>query len=459
MRDVTKTKKSGGYSNLATLLEHYRKDNNVLFLFGGNSLGPSVISNMDKGAHIVDLLNLLEPDAYGVRDSDFTYSVEDFSLCAADAVFPFIATNASYKNGDPIDGTIQNLIIEKSGITIGIMSILDKKTVVRYALGNIAIKDLEDSIEENSKILRKMGAKIVILLKTNYVKLSNAILDNHVVDLIFSKNPDTVNEVVNIKQNDILLSKYDEVAVVDVHEESGKFKFSMKLDSLLDYERSSNIDKVISGYEESINIFLGEKIGITKVELRTKSSEVRSKENLFANFIADVMKDYAKADISMINGGSIRGDKIYKKGSIIRRKDIFTELPFRNRIVLLEIKGEKILEALENGLSRFEEKDGRFLHVSGMRVVYDTSLPPCKRIKKVLVGGKKLQKNKLYRLATYDYLYKAGDGFDMLKDSSQIKSYNLAHRFVYDIVINYILNKKIIDLNFEDRLVNLAEGK
>lgn len=458
MRDVTKTE-NGSYSNLSTLLKHYRKNSDVLFLFGGNSLGPSVISNMDKGAHIVDLLNLLEPDAYGVSDSEFTYSVEDFSLCAEDALFPFITTNAFYQNSSPIDGTIQHFMVEKSGIKIGVMSILDQKTIDRYALENIVINDLEDSIEKNSKKLKEDGARIIILLKTNYVKIADDILDNHVVDLIFSKNPHPRSKVVDKQKNDIILEGYDEVAVVTAHENNGSFEFSVKEESLLDYGRDEKIDKVISNYEETINAFLSEQIGTTNVELRTKRSEVRSRENIFANLVADAMKDYAKADIAIINGGVIRGDRIYSKGSLIRRKDIFAELPFRNKTVLLDIKGDKVLEALENGLSRFEEKDGRFLHVSGLQVIYDTSLEPYKRVKKVLVGNKELQKDKVYRLTASDFAYKGGDNFDMLKDSKQIKSYNLAHRFIYDIVINYLSNKKIIESDFEDRLVNLAEGK
>ncbi len=458
MRDITK-KENGSYSNLATLLKHYRKDNDVLFLFGGNSLGPSVISNMDKGAHIIDLLNLLEPDAYGVSDSEFTYSVEDFSLCTEGAVFPFIATNAFYQNGEPLGGTTQTFMVEKSGIKIGIISILDEETRKRYALEDIAIKDIKDSIDKSSKKLKQGGAEIIILLKTNYVKLPNDVLENHVVDLIFSKNPYPRSKVVNTQKNNIVLEDYNDVAVVSICGNDGNFEFSVQKESMLCYDSDEKIDKVISRYEESINAFLGEKIGTTNVELSTKRSEVRSKENIFGNFVADAIKDYAKAEIAIINGGIIRGNKIYSKGTILTRRDIFAELPFRNKIVLLEIKGGKILEALENGLSRFEEKDGRFLHVSGIQVSYDPSLPPYKRVKKILVGENELQKDKIYRLTTSDFAYKGGDNFDMLKDSKQIKSYNLAHRFVYDIVINYLSDKKIIESGFEGRLENLAEGK
>lgn len=460
MRDVTKTDMSGAYANLSSLLKHYRNNGSVLFLFGGNSLGPSVISNMDKGIHIVDILNTLEPDCYGVCDSDFSYSVEEFSLCAEEAVFPFVLSNTFYKNGEPIEGTVQNMIAEKSGVKVGIISILDENIRERYLLDDIVVKDLKNSIEKNAKMLREQGAKIIILLKTSYVGLTNDILDNHTIDLILSKDLYPRKKIIDTHKNEIVLKDFKEIAVIDVREKNGKFEFSTNLDLLSNYPVDKNIENIISRYEKSINAFLSEQIGRTNIELNTQRTEVRNKENLFANFVADAIKDYTNADIAFINGGIIRGGKIYKKGDVIKRKDIFAELPFRNKVVLLEIEGKRIFEAFENGLSLFEENDGRFLHVSsGIKLVYDTSLKPNNRVKKIFLNGKELQKDKLYKLATSDFTYKGGDNFDMLKDSKQIKLYKAAQMFIYDIVMNYMLKKKVIDLDFEYRLINLSQGK
>lgn len=460
MRDITKADMSGAYANLSSLLKHYRKNNTVLFVFGGNSLGPSVVANMDKGSHIIDILNLLEPDVYGLCDSDFTYSVEEFSVCAEDAVFPFVLTNVSYESGERLEGTLQNIILEKSGIKIGVMSILDKNIGARYLLDDLVVSDLEEAIEKNAKMMKKQGAEIVILLRTSNVMLSNNIIKNNIVDLILSKDPHSKRKSFDKKDGKIVLKGNNEVAVVDIYEKKGKIKFSVKMDMLSNYSADSNVEKIISNYKKSINTFLSEKIGVVKAGFRTKRDDVRIKENPFANFVADAIKDYTKADIAVINGGIIRGGKAYKKGDIIRRKDIFAELPFRNKLVLLEIEGRRILDVLENGLSLFEERDGRFLHVSsGMQVVYDTSLKPYHRIKKVLIDGKKLQTDKLYKLTVSDFMYKGGDNFDMLKQAKQIKSYNLNHQFIYDIVINHILKRKGIDAKFEKRLVNLSFGE
>ena len=41
----------------------------------------------------------------------------------------------------------------------------------------------------------------------------------------------------------------------------------------------------------------------------------------------------------LINGGGIRGDRLYEPGTVLTRRDILRELPFGNVGVLLELSG------------------------------------------------------------------------------------------------------------------------
>jgi 2',3'-cyclic-nucleotide 2'-phosphodiesterase (5'-nucleotidase family) len=53
----------GTFSDLAGLLEKIRAENTpTIFTFAGGSLGPSPMSSLDRGSHIIDILNTLEPD-------------------------------------------------------------------------------------------------------------------------------------------------------------------------------------------------------------------------------------------------------------------------------------------------------------------------------------------------------------------------------------------------------------
>ncbi|WP_078406199.1 hypothetical protein [Campylobacter pinnipediorum] len=125
-----------------------------MFLFGGNSIGPSITSSMDKGAHIIDILNYIKPDAYGVADSDFIFSKDDFSLIANEAVSPFVLSNASNIDNSTIYGTVKNIIITKQGFKIGILQALGKTSKSRYCINDIVVDDVMPEIQKNAKKLR-----------------------------------------------------------------------------------------------------------------------------------------------------------------------------------------------------------------------------------------------------------------------------------------------------------------
>ena len=75
-------------------------------------------------------------------------------------------------------------------------------------------------------------------------------------------------------------------------------------------------------------------------------------------------------------GGGIRGNKIYDAGTELTRRDILTELPFGNRTVKIEVTGETIWAALENGVSQVENSAGRFPQVSGLSFEADAATIP-----------------------------------------------------------------------------------
>jgi hypothetical protein len=82
------------------------------------------------------------------------------------------------------------------------------------------------------------------------------------------------------------------------------------------------------------------------------------------------------ADAVVINGGGIRGGKVYPPGTAITRRDILAELPFGNRVILVEIRGQDIWRAIENGLSQLPDPAGRFPQVSGLTIEAIARGPP-----------------------------------------------------------------------------------
>jgi 2',3'-cyclic-nucleotide 2'-phosphodiesterase (5'-nucleotidase family) len=132
------------------------------------------------------------------------------------------------------------------------------------------------------------------------------------------------------------------------------------------------------------------------------------------NLIADALRAATRADITITNGGGIRADRTYDAGTVLTRRDILTELPFGNVTVLTELPGSQVLAALENGVSQVDKGAGRFPQVSGLSFAFDPSAPAGSRVSEVMVGDAALDIDKVYKVATNDYMLGGGDGYGAL---------------------------------------------
>lgn len=106
---------------------------------------------------------------------------------------------------------------------------------------------------------------------------------------------------------------------------------------------------------------------------------VRTMESNLGNFVTDIMVATLNADFALVNSGTLRSDRIHHAGPFTRR-DMMTILPMMDSLVVLQVSGSQIIEALENGVSQYPKLEGRFPQVSGIRFAFDPSKPSGKRV-------------------------------------------------------------------------------
>ncbi|HRX37229.1 MAG TPA: 5'-nucleotidase, partial [Aestuariivirga sp.] len=155
--------------------------------------------------------------------------------------------------------------------------------------------------------------------------------------------------------------------------------------------------------------------------------------------------------IAITNGGGIRGNKEYPAGAELTRRDILTELPFGNKTVKIEVTGEAVLAALENGVSDVENSAGRFPQVSGITLEADLTKPKGERVSNVMIGGKPLDTGATYTLATNDYMYGGGDGYTALKSGKPLFGVRDAKLMANDVMA-YITGQKTVSAKVEGRI-------
>jgi 2',3'-cyclic-nucleotide 2'-phosphodiesterase (5'-nucleotidase family) len=121
-------------------------------------------------------------------------------------------------------------------------------------------------------------------------------------------------------------------------------------------------------------------VGLCSVPLDAREASVRTRETNIGNMIADLMRRCVRADVAMLNGGTIRANALIQPGPL-RARDLVALLPFYADVVVrVRVRGAVLRAALENSVSKWPATDGRFCQVSGVRFSFDPREPPGARV-------------------------------------------------------------------------------
>ncbi|MFT4654825.1 MAG: 5'-nucleotidase/UDP-sugar diphosphatase [Kangiellaceae bacterium] len=453
----------GRYAELKQLIYDERKRvPTTFFLFGGGSIGPSALSNLDRGSHIIDILNSLEPDAMGAAKREFSFTVDELSLRSYEAAFPIVASNLIDKRLNAVpDGLSDRALITRNNVSLGFISISDQRLLEEYLLSDIIVEDKESKIRIIATELRKAGADIIILQYFDDFPDIVKLLDEQVLDYAFvsiTRTTDSYKKQLGKDKRVFVADKPGQAMIATFAADTNFPLLSLQKIDLMNLSADPFIENQVNSYLLKLNRLLDINVAYWDGLYSTSRDSVRSEENAFANFVVDAMRDVGQADIGIINGGSIRGDTTYQKNTQITHRTIATELPFRSTLSVISISGQQLTEALEVGFAGLDILKGTFPQVSGMQVEFDSSAPRGERVLSVLVNGKRLEKNKTYRLATTDYLASGGDGYVSLSGGNKPNSLAFDKTIlIADLVLQTLRINGKLDSKIEQRIVDKAD--
>jgi 2',3'-cyclic-nucleotide 2'-phosphodiesterase (5'-nucleotidase family) len=161
-------------------------------------------------------------------------------------------------------------------------------------------------------------------------------------------------------------------------------------------------------------------VPITEIPNGLSNEDCRSRECALGNLVADALLEHAPGTaVAIFNGGGLRAG--LPRGPI-SYANILSVLPFRNRVVTVAVSGRELLLALEDGLSGGSATD-RFPQIAGATVVWDRSRPAGRRILSLQVADNEgrfqhVNPERIYRVATSDFLRRGGDGYVALRDAA-----------------------------------------
>lgn len=213
---------------------------------------------------------------------------------------------------------------------------------------------------------------------------------------------------------------------------SGKIAIDQTTDSLQDITYIAYLAPI----KLKVGAQMNRVIGVASETMRGHEPE-----SLLSNFTADVYRQTASnylnenVAIAIVNLGGLR--TVVPAGNITVGK-IFELMPFENELVILWLRGDKLNELLQYFASMGGEG------VSGLRMKIENN-----KAADITINGYPLEADKLYSIATNDYL--AGGNDKMTQLAKHEKRVNTGLK-IRDILLDFIKNETKKGNNIQSKL-------
>jgi len=216
---------------------------------------------------------------------------------------------------------------------------------------------------------------------------------------------------------------------------TGKIPVDSTVQHLANREYIAALAPVKVQIDKNLNIVIGQ---------AAETMTVGRPESLLSNLTSKVLREAASqytgtaVDIGIMNLGGLRTQ--LGKGNITVR-NIFELMPFENELVVLWISGDTLLRFFDEfALQGGQGEDGFTMEIAG------------KKPQNILIGGQPLEPQKIYTVATNDYLAGGNDKLYHLAAFQKRQNTGLSVR---DIFINYIKEKTAKG----EQITSLTDGR
>ncbi len=452
----------GGLPRIAALVKQERgRATHFFMVHAGDTLSPSLLSAQDQGAHMIDLWNAVDLDIFVPGNHEFDFGPDVFMKRIGEANFPVYAANLLGADGKPLPGVSGYAIKDIEGVKLGIIGLTAEQSAQMSKPGDLKFTDSLETAFLLSQRLRGEGADLIVLVAHAPRPMDERLIASGVADVILSGHDHDLMVSYNGKvafgeamQDGLYLVAIDlDIAVA---EKDGKRRVSwwpnFRIVDTAAVTPDQDVLAKVKGYEAKLDQAFNVVIGKTEIELDSRNAAVRGGESAIGDLFTDAIRERTKADIGLLNGGSFRGNKIYRAGSELTWRDVLTELPFNNMTLVLGVTGDELKAALEQGFSEAEDESGRFPQVSGLTVRADLTRPVGERVVSVMVGNEPLDPAKTYSLATNDFLAHGGDGYESLTRAKMLVDPQEAS-LIANHVMEYIEEKGTVAPKIEGRII------
>ena len=418
----------------------------TLWFDAGDTLHGTPRINVSQGENMVRLLNETTLDAMVPGNHDYNYGSERLSELSKKLDAPMLSSNAVQVNTHKYIFKPYQIYKMPNNIKVGVFGLTTPETIYKSNPNNTVGINFLNPIEQAQYMVRRLRSKCDVLVAVTHMGIDQS--SKFRSDMIAKEAPG-IDLIIDGHGNEVLPEGMVIGNTLIVRTGWHGYRLGRVTISLNDHKITSKKAELLTAKDVAAIAPAPDpkiKKALTVIDRRNaklfnavvaKSDRrmtcspiiVRRQESELGNLAADAFRWKTGADIAAMNGGGLRTDL---PAGDVRRIDIMSIFPFGNTVQVVEIKGKTIREMLEHSIAAYPTNFEGFLSVSGMTYSFNPTQPVGHRVQEVFIGGEPLGDNKTYTLASMDFLFSGGDGYDMFKNLEVVGKYENAEEVVAD---------------------------
>ncbi|MCA1566705.1 MAG: 5'-nucleotidase C-terminal domain-containing protein [Acidobacteria bacterium] len=457
-----------GLAKVATLIRQARRENpagTLLFDSGDTIQGTPLeyFHNKKNNAPpdpMMLAMNALRFDALAVGNHEYNFGLGVLEKARREASFPWLSAN-TYRVGTNDTYYQPYVVKELNGVRVGLVGLTTPGVPFWENRENFAGLEFREPVAEARKwvgVLReKERVDLVVVamhmgleedLRTGEASPGQVTNENVAarlarevpgVDLILMGH--THREVPSLSINGVLLTQANfwgrQLARADVYlerGEGGRWRVAAKSARTVAVgeatETDAEIARLVEPYDRETQGWLARVIGESAAELT--AADARFRDTAILDLIQRVQLDAGRADVSLV--ASFNPQARLPRGAVTVR-DIAGLYIYENTLVVLEVTGRQLKDALEHSAKYFrayeagrtpaelvDEKIPAYNFDIAEGVTYDLDLtkPHGARVQNLRFRGQPLDPARKLKLATNNYRVNGGGGYTMFKGAPEV---------------------------------------
>ncbi|DBA02093.1 TPA: hypothetical protein N0F65_011160 [Lagenidium giganteum] len=384
--------KLGGPSRVVPLVKDMRQKNpNSLVIFAGDTMSPSLWSAQFKGMQMVDAHNAIGVDVACLGNHEFDFGVEAFLNVSEASNFPWLNANCYERDTNEL----------LRATTPRLVKVLDDPTYGKVKIGFFGIMyDLHDTstglywtdplqaAKEQVQILREREKVDFVIALTHQDLADDNRLSKEVkgIDVIYGGHDHSAMLQTNFG-TPYLKADFDFRSVWSSHIEifAAEDKKPMvarmthrAIPIIEELPSDEALDTVIDQYATKIKQLHQRVVGRLCEPLDLTSNVVRTRDCAIGSIFADATLQFYgpdSADIALMNGGNIRGDKVFPVGDITLGETISWS-PFGNTVLVAQTDGASVKKFITSqmigscGNNGNIIRNGFYVHPAGIKYAF-----------------------------------------------------------------------------------------